>query len=90
MSLHWSTKTTSTLLAGWQSPNLALGTIPAHGTINVEVSQSFPALSIKGSYSDMFRFGSNACSASFPTLGSFNSSGFFSYYPPKGPEGTAQ
>ena len=89
MTLHWSTRTTSTNLPGWQSPNLALGTIPAHGTIAVEVSLSFPAHSIKGSYSDMFRFGSNACGASFPTLGSFNSSGF-QYWPWKGLEGTLQ
>jgi hypothetical protein len=89
MTLHWSTKTTSTELAGWQSPNLALGTIPAHGTIAVEVSLSFPAHSIKGSYGDMFRFGSSACDASFPNQGWFTSSGF-EYDPPKGLEGTPQ
>jgi hypothetical protein len=89
MTLHWSTKTTSTLLAGWQSPNLSLGTIPAHGTIAVEVSLSFPAHSIKGSYGDMFRFGGSACGTSFPNQGWFAGSGF-EYWPSKGLEGTPQ
>lgn len=89
MTLHWANQTASTSQPGWQSPNLGLGTIPARGTIAVEVSLSFPAHSIKGAYFDMFRFGSNACGASFPSLGWFQSSGF-EYWPWKGLEGSPE
>ena len=87
MPFHWSAKALTTQDAGWQSPNLAIGNIPAHGTISVEVSLSFPAHSIKGIYPDLYRFGSPACDPSFPDLG-WLANGSFGYWPWKGLEGS--
>ncbi|MBC3844442.1 hypothetical protein GXW82_42870 [Streptacidiphilus sp. 4-A2] len=85
MSLHWESRLT-TGSYGWESSDLGIGAVAAHGTVNVEVSLSFPTHSVKDSYYDVFLFGGTPC-GSYPGIGWFNGGGF-QYWPWSGLPGS--
>ncbi|MCG7208212.1 hypothetical protein MB828_31190 [Streptomyces arenae] len=83
VALHWNSKTNGTLPL-WNSPALAVGTIPSRGTVTTEISVSFPKKSIKAVDYDFLDVHSGSCGNT--RLDWYTGNGF-SYWPWKGTPG---
>ncbi|MEU9340347.1 hypothetical protein AB0D74_03875 [Streptomyces sp. NPDC048278] len=83
MTLHWNSRTNGSLPL-WNSPALAVGTIPARATVTTEISVTFPKKSVKAVDYDFLDVHSGACGST--RLDWYTGNGF-SYWPWTGTPG---